>query len=346
MTLLEVDGSAGEGGGQILRTALSLAAVTGQAVRVHNIRAGRPKPGLARQHLTAVKALVDLCRAKAEGVALGSTEVLFRPGDLHGGHYGWDVGTAGSVTLVLQACILPAALAREPTSLVVRGGTDVPWSPPADYFLHVFLEILRRMGVEVEMRVIKRGYYPKGGGMVEVLVEPGGPKPLQVPKPGQVHSIHGWAHVSNLPGHIAQRMRTSAVDRLAGFHSVSAEDIALQEGQALGPGGAIVLRAETENALLGSSALAEKGVKAERLGEGAADSLLADLRAEATLDVHAADQLLPYMAIAQGMSTFVVREVSSHLKTLFWLLPKFLDVDFLEESREGAVRVEIRPTRT
>lgn len=345
--MIEVDGSYGEGGGQVLRMALALSSLTGREVRVFNIRAGRPNPGLARQHITAAKAVASLSQAEVEGLKPGSPEVVFRPGSLKGGTFNFDVGTAGSVTLVLQACLLPAILADGPTRLRVRGGTDVKWAPPSDYFLHVFLPILSRMGCTVDMRVLKRGYYPRGGGLVEVDVDPSQSlQPLSLREQGRLEGIRGIVHVSNLPDHIAQRMKRAALKALMRFEDVRIESPLYGPDRAVGPGGSAVLWAETESTLLGSSRLAERGIRAEDVGRGAAEDLVAEISSGATLDVHAADQLLPYMSLAQGVSTFLVREVSGHLQTLLWLLPKFLDVDFRMEEVDRRTRLDVHPIHT
>jgi RNA 3'-phosphate cyclase len=344
MSLLEVDGAQGEGGGQILRTALALAALRRRPVRVTDVRAGRPKPGLARQHLTAVQALAALCEAKTEGVRVGSREVVFRPGRLRGGPITADVGTAGSVTLVLQACLLPALFAAAPSRLRIRGGTDVRWSPPADYTARVFLPLLARLGGRVSLRILRRGYYPRGGGEVEVTVEPvTALRPFRVEAPGPLRRIEGVAHVANLPGEIATRMKRSALKALVGVGETKVQEAVLGPTEAEGRGGALVLWAETERTLLGASAVAERGVPAEALGQRAAEALAADLTAGATLDVHAADQLLPYLPLAEGPSTLRVREVTGHIETLLGLLPQFVDATFRTAEEDGTTRVEVRP---
>lgn len=344
--MIEIDGSEGEGGGQIFRMGLALAALRGEDVRITHVRGGRPKPGLAPQHLAAGEAVASLCRGKVEGLKLGSEEVTLRPGSLTGGELRLDVGTAGSVTLVLQACLLLAALADEPTHLEIRGGTDVKWSPPADYFRHVFLSLLRRMGVETRMHVRRRGYYPRGGGRVEVYVDPPPTlSALTLPEGGPVRRIGGRVHVSSLPEHVARRMKRAALQRLAGYPEVKVSSGEVGEEEAAGPGGALVLWGETQRALLGASALAERGVPAEALGQQAAEALRADLEAGATLDVHAADQLLPYLALASGPSSFLVREISGHTRTILDLLPRFLPVAFREEEDERLTRIDVVPSR-
>ncbi len=345
--MIEVDGSFGEGGGQIYRMALAFSALKGEEVKITKIRAGRPNPGLARQHVIAAEAITSMTNGSTEGLKLGSPQVTFRPGRLEGGSFELDVGTAGSVTLVFQACLLPAIFAETPTELRIRGGTDVKWSPPSDYFIHIFLRQLERMGIRAEMRIHRRGYYPKGGGLAEIRIEPRPTvRPLQLTSLSEILTVSGTVHVSNLPEHIARRMRRAALRLLLDYRDTDIKLKLYGERDAVGPGGSIVLWAEAEGTIIGSSALAERGLRAEDLGRQAAENLLADVKAGATLDVHAADQLLPYMALAQAPSSFLVREVSGHLRTLFWLLPMFLDVEFQEEAVDGLVRVSVMPTRT
>ncbi|MFQ5552556.1 MAG: RNA 3'-terminal phosphate cyclase [Thermoplasmata archaeon] len=347
MKPLEVDGSTGEGGGQIFRLSMALSALTGRPVRVNRIRAGRPKPGLARQHVVAAEALGDLCRGEVEGLELGSMSVAFRPRGIRGGTLNVDVGTAGSVTLVLQAVLVPALFAAQPTTVTIRGGTDVRWSPPADYTRNVFLPLLAGMGGTATFRVERRGYYPRGGGRVRAHIAPV-PflTPLRGEDPGQLLRIGGRAHGSGLPTHVAERMRGRSEEALADFQPVTIEALTYGGREAEGRGGALVLWAETTASRIGANALAQKGVSAEVLADHATGELQNDLRAQVTLDRYAADQLLPYMALASGTSVVWVREVSNHLRTLFWLLPQFLDVNIRTLVEEGRTRVDVTPSRT
>ncbi len=341
--MLELDGSYGEGGGQILRMALALSALTGTAVRVVNVRARRKNPGLAAQHVTAVRALTELCSADVKGAEVGSRTVTFSPGTLRSGHYAFDVGTAGSVTLVLQA-VLPAALHIGNVELRIRGGTDVPMAPPADYFRKVFLRWLGRLGGPVEFDLIRRGYYPRGGG--EVIVRTGDPaefRPLNLEAGHEPERIEGAAHVANLPADIAARMAAAARKRLLAFLSVKIHTEVLDSSRAEGPGGAIVLWADAGESILGGSALAERGKRAEVVGDEAAAGLLAELNASAIVDVYAADQILPYLALASGPSSLIVREVTDHTRTAMWLLRSFLPVQFEEIAVGPLKRIVIRP---
>lgn len=339
----EIDGSYGEGGGQLLRTACALAAITGAPVRLRDIRARRVPPGLAPQHLTAVKAVAALCDAQVEGLELRSPELVFRPGKLHGGEFRFDVGTAGSVTLVLQA-LLPAALAcGAPVRIHLSGGTDVRAAPPLDYLRFVLLPLLARMGAEVEFTLQRRGYYPRGGGEVTVALRAGRLNGLRLEMPGAVQEIRGIAHVSNLPAHIVERMRQTAARMLADTAHAEIEQQVLGRDQAIGQGGAIVLWARTAHALLGGAEVAQRGVPAERIAGTAAQALRDELAAGATLDLHACDQMLIYCALAQSPSCFLARMLSSHAQTTLWLLPQFLPLRVSTRPVSGCTRVDVAP---
>jgi RNA 3'-terminal phosphate cyclase (ATP)/RNA 3'-terminal phosphate cyclase (GTP) len=333
LKLIEIDGSYGEGGGQLLRTAVALAAITGQALHIQNVRARRSHPGLAPQHLAAVKSVAALCGAEVEGLQLKSQEMVFHPARLRGGEFQFDVGTAGSITLVLQAVLPVALMGPERLVMEIRGGTEVRAAPPLDYFRHVFLPLLSLMGGRVSLHVVRRGYFPRGGGEVRVEVEPGARlRPLVLETQGALSEVRGIAHVSNLPAHITARMVRAAQEALPPVPAPHIEQQLLAWPQAIGQGGAIVLWAHCGNGVLGSAATAQRGVPAERLGEEAGGALRAEIESGATLDVHAADQMLVYAALANGPSHFTSRTLSSHASTTMWLIEHFLPVEF------GAVR--------
>ncbi|MEW6354012.1 MAG: RNA 3'-terminal phosphate cyclase [Pseudomonadota bacterium] len=343
--MYEIDGSHGEGGGQLVRTAATLAALTGRSLRLRNIRARRPKPGLAAQHLTAVRAVAALCNAEVSGLELGSKELTFRPGALHGGRFDFDVGTAGSMTLVLQAVLPAAAACRSPVHLRLTGGTDVKAAPPLDYLRYILLPLLARMGLTVTLTVQRRGYYPRGGGAIEVDVSPLERLcPLHLPTCGPVQEIGGIAHVANLPGHIAARMKQAALDKLHGLPNAHIDVRVLEQNGAIGQGGAIVVWARTPYTLLGAATTAERGVPAEHLGETAAKALRAEITAGATVDIHASDQLLIYLARAAGPSRFLARGLSSHAETTLWLLQQFLPVHYIVTPVGQLVQIDIEPS--
>lgn len=342
--MIEIDGSHGEGGGQLVRNAAALSAVTGTPVRIRDVRAKRKNPGLAAQHVAALHTLADLANAEVSGLELGSQEIVVKPGTVRGGRFRAEVGTAGSVALVLQACLPVALRAPDPVEILVTGGTDVRWAPPADYVRHVFLPLLARMGGTVEFEVERRGYYPRGGGEVRAKVQPVDAfRPLLVEPPGDLRGVQGIAHVGNLPEHVAQRMKKAALRQLVAVAKAKITSTALSADGAVGPGGSIVLWTEHVNTVLGASALAERGKPAEQLGESAAKDLASDLKAGVSLDIHASDQVLIYAALADGPSEFSAHEVSSHAATTMWLLEKFLPVRFETVGAEGRVSVRVVP---
>ncbi|SFE02578.1 RNA 3'-terminal phosphate cyclase [Nitrosomonas sp. Nm166] len=343
--MLDIDGSYGEGGGQLLRLSAALSAITGIGVRITNIRARRDKPGLAPQHLAAVHAVGKLCDAKIEGLALRSQMITFEPKRLRAGEYRFNIGTAGSVTLVLQA-LLPVMLVMHATCKVhITGGTDVRQAPPADYLCEILIRLIKQLDAQVEMRILRRGYYPQGGGEIEVVVRPAQLIPVKFSAFGHIKAIRGIAHVTNLPDHIAMRMKQAVLDRL-GIYGTQAriETQTLSHEAAFGPGGAIVGWTESEHTILGSARVAERGVRAEALGEAVGEELAADLASSAALDVHAADQMLVYLALAGGGS-FSTRTISLHARTAMWLIEQFLPITFDVSEAAGLIHVTVIPRR-
>ncbi|HSD40708.1 MAG TPA: RNA 3'-terminal phosphate cyclase [Burkholderiales bacterium] len=338
--MIEIDGSYGEGGGQLVRTAVALSAITGTGVRLLNVRAKRDKPGLAPQHLAAVRAVASLCGAACTGLELRSQAFTFAPGALRGGEFRFDVGTAGSVTLVLQALLPVLGCAPGRSRVTVVGGTDVRAAPPLDYLRHVLLALLRQMGVAVECRAGRRGYYPRGGGEVEVAVVPARPRPFAPDASERPRRIDGIAHVANLPAHIAERMRAAALARLGAFPA-HIDSATLGGAEAVGQGGAIVVWARSARSVLGAGRVAQRGVPAEMLGDEAGAELADDLAAGAALDIHAADQILVYLALA-GRGSYTTRLVTNHARTAMGLIEQFLPVRFEVGTSGSLARVEVR----
>jgi RNA 3'-terminal phosphate cyclase (ATP) len=329
--LIEIDGSYGEGGGQLVRTAVALAALTGSALRLTKVRANRARPGLAAQHLAAVRAVAALCEARCEALELHATAFTFVPSaPSKGGELRVEVGTAGSVTLVLQALMPVLLAASHPSRVVVTGGTDVRRAPPWDFFREVLLRHLARLGARTHASLTRRGYYPGGGGEVAIDVEPAALRPLQLAAPAAPWCIAGEAHVARLPRSIAERMRRAALDALGGEAPVHAR--VLGDAETAGTGGAVALWGQSEAGVIGAARVAERGVRAEALGEAVGRELAADIASGAMLDVHSADQILVYLAMAKGKSSFTTREVSSHARTAMWLIPQFLPVRFSVEA--------------
>ena len=329
--MMEIDGSYGEGGGQIVRTAVALAAVTGTSIRVSKIRKGRPKPGLAPQHAQAILALAGICGAKTAGIEPGSSEVAFEPGLIKGGSYRVDIGTAGSITLLVQ-CLLPAMIKADgPITLTVVGGTDVRWSPAIDYFKNVFLPALREFGAQVEIEVRRRGYYPRGGGSIVLNVIPGSLKPAHL-KPQDKGVVQGISHCSNLPEHVARRQAESATAALKEAGHIG--KVATEVLKETSTGSGITLWRGHK----GGSALGERGMRAEDVGKAAAREIIAELSSQAAVDMHLADQLIPYLALAGG--SYTVRQMSKHASTNIWTAKQFLNTK-LDVTDEGEVlRIE------
>lgn len=340
--MIEIDGSHGEGGGQILRTSIALAAVLKQPVKITSIRAKRRKPGLAQQHLAGIKALQRICGASVSGARIGSTEIEFAPGEIKGGRYEIDVGTAGSVTLVLQSLMLPLAFADSEAELEIRGGTDVSWSPPSDYLASVLLPELQKLGYDAEFELIKRGYYPRGNGKVRLKTRPiKSFRALALEERGRLLEIRGVAHSLNLPCHIVERAADTAKKVLSESAQVPC-DIKLECSKNFSTGCGITTWANYESTVLGAGALGEIGKPAEKVGEEAALELVKEIHSRATLDVHAGDQILPYLALAREESRFIVRELTGHLKTNMFVIEKILGAKFEAVQEEGCYTVIVR----
>jgi RNA 3'-terminal phosphate cyclase (ATP) len=330
--MLEIDGSYGEGGGQLVRTAVALSAVTGNGIRITKIRKNRPNPGLKQQHLKALETAARICEAQVSGLFPGSTELSFTPVEIKGGKYEIDIGTAGSITLLLQ-CLMPALpFAKEKVELTIRGGTDVAWSPTIDYLQQVTLKALEQLGYAGRTVLNEHGYYPKGGGEVSAIFEPCRLQGFHFLK--EEEEIRGISHASNLPAHVPLRQAEGARIRLleAGYPS----QIETKFLKAFSTGSGITLWAGYH----GGSALGERGLPAEKVGEYAAEEIIPEIRTEASVDIHLADQLIPYMALA-GDSSYTVRELSLHTKTNIWAVEQFLDVKFRIEEKEGLYEVSV-----
>ncbi len=336
MKMMEIDGSYGEGGGQLVRTAVALSAITGRPVKITNIRKNRPNPGLKPQHLKALETAAMVCSARVSGLSPGSTEFSFSPVEIKGGKYRIDIGTAGSIPLLLQ-CLMPALpFAEEKIELTVRGGTDVAWSPTIDYLRHVTLQALEKMGYAGRVKLQERGYYPKGGGTVLATFEPCKLRGFHFKSPeSKVNlEVRGSSHASNLPSHVAARQAEAAKTLL--LEEGYSPDIGTECFELFSTGSGITLW----TGLFGGSALGKKGFPAEKVGRKAAGEILSELRSGAAVDVHLADQLIPYMALA-GNSSYTARELSMHTKTNIWVTEQFLDVKFRIREKNELFEVSV-----
>jgi RNA 3'-terminal phosphate cyclase (ATP) len=324
---LGLDASHGEGGGQVLRTALALSVALGRAVALTGVRARRPRPGLQPQHLTVVRALAAISGAAVDGDHLGSTALDFAPRALKGGDYRFDVGairgSAGSVSLLFQSLLLPLLLAEGPSRLELIGGTHVPWSPPADYLTAVFLPAVRAAGVRAEITLRRWGWYPAGGGAIAARIDPADDvRAVRLESCTPPASVRGLSAVSRLPVSIAERQREQARQRLRAAGVGVEIDIAVDE-EALSPGTLLFLAAPGR---AGFSALGRRGLPAERVADAAVDELLAWLPAGAAVDDHLADQLVPVLALAGAPSVYTCARISSHLRAVAWVVEQMLPV--------------------
>lgn len=343
---MEIDGSYGEGGGQLLRFALGLSALLGEELKVVNIRANRTPPGIRPQHLAAVNAVARLANAQISGNSIGSSSIVFSPGKIVGGEYEFDIGTAGSVTLVLQA-LLPVALFAERTVVGrIRGGTEVRWSPTIDYFEHVFLGGLRAMGADVSVKLLRSGYYPKGGGFVEFRVQPVSHlQPLVASgTPGGELKCSGISRCARLPPTVAKRQASSARALLvnSGIPVGDLPDVSTDEP--LSPGSSITLWASSPSSVfIGSDSIGKRGKPAELVGSEAARSFIECIKARSGTDEHFADMILPYTLKARGRSTITTSRVSKHLSTEIHVVKELNVARISLDSRELPPTLTVNP---
>ncbi|BCR06754.1 ribosomal subunit interface protein [Desulfuromonas versatilis] len=340
--MVEIDGSYGEGGGQVLRSALSLSLLTGRAVRLKNIRSGRSRPGLMPQHLKAVQAASAVGRARVEGAAPGSTALVFEPAGLHPGQFRFDIGTAGSTSLVLQTILLPLCLAGEPSHCVITGGTHVPWSPCYHYLQRLWLPCLRRAGLEVALEMERTGFYPRGGGKISASIAPvEALRPLSLAERGAIRSASLLSFVTQLDERIAERQLHQARRRLAGRFGRIEQELAELPGP--GKGSLLLVVAEFEHSRCCYYGLGERGKSAERVADEAVDALERFLGSGGAIDEHLADQLLLPLALAEGRSELRTARVTEHLLTNAWVIRQFLPADIVIEEapgRAGLVRID------
>jgi RNA 3'-terminal phosphate cyclase (ATP) len=322
-----IDGEYGEGGGQILRTSLSLAVITGKPLKLVNIRGRRKKPGLRPQHLTAVRACASICGAKLEGAQLDATEITFAPGTVIPGSYEFHIGTAGAATLVLQTILPPLSMAKGESTLLISGGTHVPWSPPYHHVAQVLIPTLSQLGFRCTTQLKRWGWYPKGGGLIHARVKPHGPlKSFQLDQPFDFQYMSGISASSRLPEHIRVRQRKQLEARLqkAGIQG----RVELLDVDAMNPGTLVFLVVQGKDSLAGFSSLGARGKRAEMVADEAADECFQFLDSKAACDPHLADQLLLYLAGAPGKHHFTTSRVTQHLLTNAWVIEKFLPIMF------------------
>lgn len=329
-----------------MRTALALSALTGRPLRIVNVRGGREQPGLRPQHLSAVRAVAALCDAQVEGDAVHSRELFFAPRTApQPGNYTIDVadaapgGSAGSVTLILQALLIPLSMASGPSTLRLIGGTHVRWSPPYPYITDIYMPVMERIGFRASLEVADWGWYPRGGGQITARIAPvpGGAmalRGLDLTERGKLLGVSGISAASRLPEHIIQRQRDQAVARLRARH-IKAE-FEMIDAPSPGPGTLLFIRAQYEGITAGFSGFGRLRYPAEKVAEDAVRSFEAHLTRKAALDPHLADQLLLPLALAPEPSRYTTTEVTRHLRTVVWVVNRFIEREIRIEGEEGA----------
>lgn len=324
--MIEIDGSQGEGGGQILRSALALSMITGVSLRLYNIRARRPKPGLKPQHLKAVEAATAISGANVEGARLDSQTLIFQPHAVKPGSYVFDIGTAGATSLVLQTVFLPLSLAAESSELTIIGGTHVPWSPCYHYLEWHWLHYLKQAGYHAELSLQQPGFYPRGGGRIHAAIHPSpSRRPLNLTERGQLNCIRGLSAVANLDISIAERQRNRARQRLQ--QHCSEIEIAIASFPAYSRGTFLLLLAEFEKSGCCYYALGAPGKAAEAVADEAVAELEAFIATDGAIDEHLADQLILPLAFAPGISRLRTAKITRHLVTNATVIRYFLPVE-------------------
>jgi RNA 3'-terminal phosphate cyclase (ATP) len=338
MSPIHIDGSEGEGGGQMLRSSLSLAACTGQPFHISNIRANRDKPGLMRQHLTAVKAAAEICGASVRGAELGSRALTFHPGAVRAGAYSFAIGTAGSCTLVLQTVLPPLLLVSGESRVRITGGTHNRGSPPFDFLQRSFLPLVARMGPRVDLELARFGFYPRGGGEIQARIAPTGQLgSLELMTRGAFVGGMAEAYVAGLPAHIARR-ELDIVGRTLAWDAAKLHLRALSND--LGPGNALTITVEHEQVTEVFTGFGEKGMRAEEVASGAAREVAAYLSSAAPVGEHLADQLLVPMVLGRG-GAFVTGAATSHLRSNAAVVERFTGRRVHLETTDEGVLVQV-----
>ncbi len=331
--MLEIDCSKGEGGGQMVRTSVAMSTLTGKEVHLARIRENRPTNGLSRQHCTAISAVAEMTGSEAVGNTPGSRELTFKPGNGMRYSIDTDVGSAGSVSLVLQAMLLAGSKTDKPLKINITGGTNVMWAPPIDTYHQVLFPLMNRMGIKVDAEILERGFFPEGGGRVSALLDPVKKiSPLDLPDLGELKKIRGICFIQNLPDWITKQLISGCSGP---FEPFGGAEIEIERTTGISKGAGLCLVAEYEKGFLGSNVITARGRSPKDAAADAANDLIREMKSGATLDVNTADQLLPYMAMADGDSVFSVSRISRHLLSQMDTLETFLDVGFGVERREN-----------
>jgi RNA 3'-phosphate cyclase len=328
--VVEINGSVLEGGGQILRSAVAFAAVLGKEMVITKIRAKRKNPGLRPQHLHGILAIKELTNASVKGTHVGSMRIEFSPQNRKGGEISVDIGTAGSISLILQAVMIVAPFCEHSVKVKVVGGTNVAWSPPIDYLQHILLPRLRQMQYMGTIELEKRGYYPRGGGCVNAVFKKISQLTGLILKESRDEpKVSGISYCGSLPRHVAERQAKSATEKLSQAKIEVRKILVEQISDTFSPGSGICLWTEQdENRIIGSDGLGRRGLRAEKVGEQVATDFLQELNTNAPVDLHQADMLIPYLALAHGSSFLPISNLTLHTVTNIHVVERFIDTKF------------------
>ena len=324
MEFVRIDGSYGEGGGEILRTSVALSAIMRKQVEIVNIRAKRDNPGLRPQHVNAINAIATLCDAHVENVHVGSSAIRFTPKEMRNGSIKVDVGTAGSVTLILQTIIPAASLSEKHVEIELRGGTDVRWSPALDYLRFVVQPAYSMIGIEFDVDVQRRGYYPVGGGIIKATIEPcANPVTFDLINAPRIDPMM-VSVCSSLPAHVAQRQIAAALTKLQKA-GVSCDTYSVSIEHSSSPGSSILVYSVSNfGPFIGGDAIGEKGKRAEEVGVDAAGKFLTAYKSNAPVDEYLADMLVLPLCLTNGRSRFIINRASQHLNTNLYITSKIV----------------------
>ncbi|MDE1857671.1 MAG: RNA 3'-terminal phosphate cyclase [Thaumarchaeota archaeon] len=338
MDPVEVDGSQGEGGGQILRTAVAFSAIRRAPVRIVKIRAGRDVPGLKRQHVSALKVLASVFGGELDGAEEGSSTVRFVPGRPRLSSFSIDMGTAASITLVLQAVVPAVSLSGSSLELSLTGGTDVPWSPTADYFREVVVPGYGAVGIRADVGILRRGYYPRGGGVVRASIhECRALTPLRPTHCPPVAAAEVTSRCGALPRKVAERQAQAAVEVLSGS-AIRAASVRVTEEQASSPGTSVLVSNVGNGCFIGSDAIGARGKQAEAVGKEAAERFVSAAASNPSMDSNLADMVIPLLSLAPGPSEVRVPAVTPHLESGLRLASQFTSCSWsVRQEGKGAV---------
>jgi RNA 3'-terminal phosphate cyclase (ATP) len=347
--MIRIDGSFGEGGGQILRFAAALAAASGKRVEITNIRSKRPNPGIRPQHYTALKIMRDLFGGYIEGLQVGSTRVVISLKGPKAGNIRYNVGTAGSISLIMQSIVPAMLLADGESNIELIGGTDVKWSPTIDYMRYVYSSMVSIIGGELDVLIVRRGYYPAGGGIVRLRLSPRGRlSPINMVDRGEIDRVVIRSVVSRLPRHILDRQVNSVINGLEKSGLADIRDLLVIEKELLGvdkaagPGTSVLVVARHSNKMYcGGDSVGERGKPAERVGEEAFKSFYEWYASNAYLDVFAGDMVIPYAAIVEGNSSFTVPKFTLHMESALYVAERIMNIGYKVKRLDGMFRIDI-----